>query len=184
MNDFEMPQGANLERARAFFTEIENAEAMLRSAADQSVKPRVAASSLYAAARDGHVDITPLIETMLAEHRSVRAAYRHMLATTALYALPEAMAASSGEMPVRHGEGCLIRTERSRAEPNQFFVVVELTEKEHELAPTCLIVCDTEDRTQRFPLPMARDGITQIIAEAQSDLMRMLGDPTTRIYLQ
>jgi hypothetical protein len=50
--------------------------------------------------------------------------------------------------------------------------------------PTSLVVCDSEDRVRRFALPTVRDGVAQMIAEADSDLMRLIGDPTTKVYLR
>jgi hypothetical protein len=87
-------------------------------------------------------------------------------------------------LPARYGDGCNIRIERSRAEPDQYFVVVELArDRAASLPPTALVVCDRQDRCRRFALPAVRNGIAQIIAEGDSDLMRMIGDPAARVFL-
>jgi hypothetical protein len=183
MNDFPLPSGTHLERLRRTFAEIDGAEALLQAEDPRPAKLRVAASALYAAAQATAPNRAA--ELVLSESRAARRLFRQSIVDTAAYALPEAKAASSGGPPARHGEGCRIRIERSRAEPDQFFVVVELIRQGAAgTAPTSLIVCDSEDRCRRFPLPALRDGIAQFIAEADSDLMRLIGDPSTRVYLQ
>jgi hypothetical protein len=182
MNSFDLGQGSMLGRAREIFTEIEDAEALLYAVATGPKKRRIAASHVYAMAQ-GATD--PEIEILLRKNRAARSLYRQAVADTARFTLPEARAASSGNPPARLGEGCHIRVERSRAEPDQFFVVVQLPKETSERTrPTSLVVCDSEDYCQSFPLPAVRDGIAQIIADTGSDLMRLISDPTTRVYLR
>lgn len=179
MNVFERPQGLALERLRQRHSEIEEVETLLRPAAGQV---RVPASRLYAAAAED--DNEPAIEALLSESRSARAFHRRSVAASALYSLPQARAASSGAALARHGDGCKIRTERSRAEPDQFFVLVEVEKSDRKAPPTSLVVCDSQDRVRRFPLPAVREGVAQMIAEADSDLLRLISDPTTKVYLR
>jgi hypothetical protein len=180
MNTYARPQGLALDRLRERFAESEGADALLRR---NTPSGRVPASRLYAAAADDSADAD--VRVALLESRGARGFHRRALAASALYSLPEARAASSGAVLARHGDGCRIRTERSRAEPNQFFVVVEMDRKDrHAVPPTSLVVCDSEDRIRRFALPTVREGVAQMIAEADSDLMRLIGDPTTKVYLR
>lgn len=179
MNVFARPHGLALERLRERFSETQETEALLRPAAPAG---RVSASRLYAAAMTDSED--PAVQGVLSESRNARAFHRRGVAASALYSLPQARAASSGAALARHGEGCKIRTERSRAEPDQFYVLVEIEKRERQAAPTSLVVCDSEDRVRRFPLPIVREGIAQMIAEADSDLLRLIGDPTTKVYLR
>lgn len=174
MNSFEVAPGQQAQ-LREIFAEIRDADALLRPATDRSQGKRLSAGMLYAAARDG--------ENAYSDHPGARRFYRHVVADTARFALPLARAASSGLAPARHGEGCNIRIERSRAEPDQYFVLVELA-KDSRASPTSLIVCDGDDRCSRFPLPVARDGISQIVAESDSDLMRLISDPASKVYLR
>jgi hypothetical protein len=179
MNTFARPQGPALEAMREAFAEIEQSKILLRP--HQAGGGRVSASRLYAAAAQGADDAQ--VQATTGESRAARGLYRRTVAASALYSLPEARAASSGAALARHGEGCRIRTERSRAEPNQYFVVVEISQTAQS-QPTSLVVCDNEDRVRRFPLPTVRNGVAQMIAEADSDLMRLIGDPTTKVYLR
>src|SRR5262245_40005694 len=106
MNNFDLGQDRVRERAREIFTEIEEAGALLRAAANAPEKRRVSASRLYAAAQTG---ADPEAAALLRENRAARAFYRQSVADTARFALPEARAASSGAPPARLGEGCHIQ---------------------------------------------------------------------------
>lgn len=177
MTIYEHPQDIALVKAREAFAEIDAVAGLLRPS-ERKTSQRLSPSALYSAARDG---------TVVAEHAlrggKARQVFAHAIAETAMYTLAEARAASSGGPAARHGEGCHIRFERSRAEPNQYFVVVEMTRENADESPTSLIVCDRDQHCRRFPLPDVRNGIAQIIAEADSDLVRLIGDPSTRVYL-
>lgn len=182
MNEYDLPEGRRLERAREIFGEIEDARALLR-AVSEGATPAVAASRLHADATGHDAPPDPAVETFLAANPAARTAWRRMIEASARFALPEAMAASSGEPSPRQGEGCRIRFERSRAEPGLFYVIVEVTDEAAE-PPKALIVCDLDDRCRQFPLPDMRGGVAQLIADENSDLMRLLGDPKAKAYLR
>ncbi len=178
MNAYQTPQGPQLLRLRALFAEREQVQVMMRAHECGTKPKRIAASALYASAKCG----AP--HAALADSRGARQFYHQALAETAQYVMPEAKAASSYHMLERHGEGCRIRVEPSRAEPDQFFVIVEMPrEATRARMPTSLVLRDAQDFCQWFTLPPVRDGIAQFIAEANSDLVCLIGDPTTRIYL-
>lgn len=162
----------DLVRLRDIFTEIRAADALLRS----SDGKRLNAAAVYAAAQNG--GLAP------GDHaRSVRRAHGRMIAEGARAALPFARAASSGAA-ARRGDGCQIRIEQSRAEPDQYFVLVELAKGLAGNEPASLVVCDGDDHCRRFPLPAARDGVAQIIADGDSDLMKLISDPASKVYLR
>jgi hypothetical protein len=177
LNTFARPQGLELDRLRETFGAIEDSDRLLRPTDGAR---HVSASKLYAAAVQDREDAE--VAAALRESLAGRAFYRRAVAASALFSFPEIRAASSGTALARHGEGCRIRTERSRAEPNQYFVVVEVGNVDR--APTSLVVCDSQDRVRRFPLPALRNGVAQMIAEADSDLLRLIGDPNTKVYLR
>ena len=178
MNTYQTPQGPQLERLRALFAEREKVQVLMRSSESGAKPRRIAASALYAAAKNG------AHHAALAGSRGGRAFCNQALAETAQYFMPEAKAASSLHMLERHGEGCRIRVEPSRAEPDQFFVIVEMPrEVTRSRVPTSLVLRDSQDYCQWFTLPPVRDGIAQFIAESNSDLVCLIGDPATRIYL-
>lgn len=121
-----------------------------------------------------------LLDTSSSETRS---AYVQMLTQTAAYHLPPPMAASSTEIAVRDGSGCRLRFETSRAEPDQVYIIIELTNRSADI-PLDMIVCDSDNNCQSIPLPTARDGIIQLISQRNSPLMDLLSDPRTEVYLR
>ena len=179
MIDLPLPQGAALTAAREIFAELESAEALLRP---QTAPRRLSASALYAAALAGDEDAS--LSQELDRNRDARRFYRDAVTRRAHFTFGELRAASSGTAAERHGEGCRITIQQSRAEPDQYYVVVQLLrDSVAGGTPSSLIVCDSDDRCRRFPLPALRNGVAQFIAEADSDLMRLMGDPSTRVYL-
>lgn len=170
MNTFDpMADASGRDHLRDIFGELQGTETLLRAA---SRPGRLTASALYAA-RDHELELAP----------AARRVHSRMVADSARAVLPFARAASSGAA-ARRGDGCQIRIEQSRAEPDQYFVLVELAKGLAADAPTALVVCDSDDRCQRFPLPAARDGVAQLIADAGSDLMRLISDPSSKVYLR
>lgn len=160
-----------IDRLRDIFTEIQGAEALLRPAPGR----RLNAAAVYAVAQGGSLGLD--------QSSSVRRVHSRMIADGARAALPFARAASSGAT-ARRGDGCRIRIEPSRAEPDQYFVLVEMAKGISTDGPTSLVVCDSDDRWRRFPLPAARDGVAQIIADGGSDLMKLISDPASKVYLR
>jgi len=92
-------------------------------------------------------------------------------------------AASTGAIMSRDGEGCRIRFQRSRAEPRQRYVILELDGVEG--APrTTLFACDSENRCLKFPFPDAREGVVQMLLDEESALRRALLDIKTEIFIR
>src|SRR6185436_3671609 len=108
MNTFETTAR---DSAREIFAELQDAEALLRSGMQS--RRRMNAAQIYAAAQGGALDPEA--------GPAVRRAHSLMVAESARFTLPFARAASSGAA-ARRGDGCHIRIEQSRAEPDQFFV--------------------------------------------------------------
>tara|TARA_B100001179_G_C18436048_1_gene336750 strand:- start:293 stop:574 length:282 start_codon:yes stop_codon:yes gene_type:complete len=93
------------------------------------------------------------------------------------------MAASSGDYPVRHGSGCIIRMEASRAEPDQIYVIIEIT-GDVDLAPTSMFVCEEDQTCMRFEVPEIKDGIIQLIFDRPSKLVELMMNPKTEVFLK
>ena len=107
----------------------------------------------------------------------------HLNALIPFYRLPEAMAASSEEYPIRHGNGCTIRMEPSRAEPDQIYVIIEITGNVDQ-SPRSMFVCEEDKTCTRFELPELKDGIVQFISDSQSRLIKLLMNPKTEAFLR
>ncbi|MCW8914776.1 MAG: hypothetical protein OQK24_02860 [Magnetovibrio sp.] len=124
------------------------------------------------------------IENALNANPDLRAAHRTMIRNTALFILPEAMAAASpNELPERKGRGCKLSFKPSRAEENLLYLIVELLDFT-DSKPETLVVSGTDDRIYQISLPPSRNGIIQVIVEKNSDIVRLLSDPKSEAYLR
>jgi hypothetical protein len=180
MIDIPLAQGRAMDRARETFVEMAVLDTLRRPVGSGRARP--SASALYAAATQDNRDAG--LQGELARNPLARRVHAAMLAQAALFTFGSLRAASSSVRSERHGEGCHIRIERSRAEPDQFYVVVQLLrDPPAGRTPASLILCDREDHCRHFPLPAMRNGVAQIIADADSDLMRLMDDPRTRVFL-
>lgn len=179
MIEIEMPDDAGLNQARQHFAALSESRALLEG----DGLPAIAAGRLYthattvAPAPDGE------LERALEGNLSLRRAYRDFVAAAASYRFGEVIAASTDQIPPRHGVGCRISVELSQSEADQFIVIVELgvTQK---AAPATLILCDPEDRCHRFPLPQAHRGVIQFIVQVDDPILPLLRDPGTEALLR
>jgi hypothetical protein len=175
---------AKEELARDRFTELTAAQGLMAALAPgQPATDAVSASRLCAYASGALGTSDPALDYALDNRPSLRRAYRTLLSQVSSFHLPEALAASSDALPTREGEGCRVSLQPSRAEPDQVYVIVELT-RDREAKPETLIVCDREDRTRQIALPPLRNGVAQVIVEKSSDLLIFLSDPKAEVYLR
>ena len=113
----------------------------------------------------------------------MRADLRRLLEKPAILRLPRVAAASAGVIMSRDGEGCRIRFQRSRAEPRQTYVIIEL-DHDQGTPRTTLFTCDSENRCRKFPVPEAREGVVQMLLDEDSELLRALLDIKTEIFIR
>ena len=180
MIEYDLPAGKRLDLVRRFFGEASTVEELVNP---EHAPSSIAPSRLYSYATGLIEAPDPEIERAMEENPRLRSVFRRMLEEAASYYLPEAMAASTEDLPQRDGAGCRIRFEQSRAEPDQVYVIVELTD-EVKAPPKTLVVCDAEDRCEQLALPQFRDSVVQFIVEKNSDLLRLLRDPKTKAFLR
>ncbi len=180
MTDFPQPGDAALARLRDLFAD-ESAAMALTDETDKTptaARP-VTPGRLLAHLNGGETERDPEVEAALNANPALRAAQHRLLRALALVHVGAAMAASSDELPAREGGGCRIRFEASAAEAAQVYVIIELAE-----AATELVLVDRADHCHRFPLPPARGGIVQLIVDRQGELIRLLADPKTDVFLR
>lgn len=184
MREFATPTEAQKAEARQRFAQHELLDGLTEDAAAAgSDKTSVPLSRLYAiAANPGAAVPADVAEAMLGQPR-LRSIYRDLLARTALFHIPEALAASTDDLPARAGEGCRIRFEESRAEPDQIYVIVEL-DNPADTPPSAIVFCDAENFCASLALTGWRDGIVQAIADRDSDILRLARDPKSTAYLR
>lgn len=177
-----LPDGDRLRLAERLFDAVSTFDWLTRSS-EPPGRRKIAPSRLYAYATDARAEVDVELERALDEDAEARAAFRRLLEKTAHGRMPRVAAASSGPILSRDGQGCRIRFERSRAEPNQTYVIIELTDKRAP-PPATLFVWDREDRCRRYPLPLAQEGVIQMLVEQESDLLQGLLDIKSEVFLR
>jgi len=184
MKTFDSPPDIVKDEVRLRFAKAQLADELLaRDTASGTAPTRIPVSRLHTVAATMGARMPTDIAAALLRQPRLRAVYRDFLAKEAIYSVPIAMAASTDRLPVREGRGARIRFEESVAEPNQLYVIVELTD-EARAQPTAMVFCDAEDRCTRFQLPDWRNGIAQWIVERDSDIVRLARDPNTVAYFR
>ncbi len=109
--------------------------------------------------------------------------YKKIISETAICHLPEAMAASTVEFPfVRHGDDWTVTIELARAEPNQVYVILEISKSINQ-TPKSIFFFKGDETHPRWELPEVNDGVIQLISDRHSDLVKLLMDPKSEAYL-
>ena len=164
------------------FYQVSGASQITREFFEQKNIGEVGSRQLYAYAKNLNRGDT-VIEDQLKSNPNLRAALRKIIKNLSQYHLPEAMAASTEELQDRIGKDCHIRFEESRAVPDQFDVFVEMV-KDKSAIPSCLIVCDEDLNCHQFDLPAMRQGVSQLISDRNSELLVLLSNPKSEVFLR
>ena len=180
MSKFKVPEKGELAMVQQAFAELEVVDVLIH-APQQGESNRVTASDLFAYAC-GDAAQTVRIKSALIRFPSMRGVLKDMVARTSVYHIPEAIAASTEEFPMRRAEGCRVRMEASRAEADQHYLIIELDEGRD--VPSLLTLCDSKDRFEQVNLPAPRRGTIQVTVTAETGIPEMLRDPKTTIYLR
>jgi hypothetical protein len=143
---------------------------------------RIGFSDLYSFVTSSDSMMDEKLERALEQDGRLRGELDRLLERTAVYRFPKLAAASSGKADHRGGEGFLIRLKQSRAEQTQTYVIIELAPDFPE-APKILFLRSAPDRYIKHPLPEAHDGVIQVLAEEDSDLVRALRKVDTEVSL-
>jgi hypothetical protein len=182
MKEFDIPTPEQMAEARQRFAASELTESVSAAGSD-SIPKSISASRLYALANEPGAPMPSDIAREMLQRPALRAAYRDFLAGAASFSVPEAIAASSEDLPTRRGDGCRIRFFPSEAETDQVYLVVELDDPKRA-TPNALVFCDREDFCCVVELTGWRDGVAQVIVETGSDMLRMARDPKSTAYLK
>ena len=180
MNKYMIPKTKELETVKQAFVELEATETLINHLPEHKTDS-IAASDLFAYAR-GDGGKAQQIKAALIRFPSMRKVLKGFLIQVSSYYLPEAIAASTEEIPERGIEGCRLRLEISRAETNQYYLIIELGENGE--IPSSLVLCDLNDRFEQIQLPPPRRGTIQVTVTIESGIPDMLRDPKTAIYLR
>ncbi len=181
---YNKPTGDRLARAEELFGAISTAGDLLRPSPDRDgAAGTVPFSALYAYATDPHGAVDEEMELALGRDPRLVAEFRRILEKTVAWRLPRVAAASSRPIMGREGEGCRIRFRTSHAEPDQTYIIIELTGN-HATGPTALFIVHPEQGCRRFALPAARDREIQFLADRNSELLQGLLDINTEVFLR
>ena len=180
MNRYKNPDQAELGVVQQAYAELDAVDALLKPPSRGDGGP-VMASELLAYAC-GEAAEAGRVKAALIRFPSMRGVLKDMVVRMSDYQMPEAIAASTKEFPERRTEGCRVRMEASRAEADQYYLIIELVESGE--IPSVLTLCDAENEFEQITLPSPRRGVIQVIVTNESGIPDMLRDPKTAIYLR
>ena len=182
MTDYQISNENDVDRVRETFNEISWVNKLTSLQNSSSNEGPISLSDIYTYIKTAS-DVDETIEKHVRSNINLWKFYKKMISQTATVHLPEAMAASSEEIPyVRHGDKWTVTIELSRAEPNQVYIIFELTEIINQ-SPKSIFFFKGNETYPRWELPEINDGVIQLISDRQSDLVKLLMDPKTEAYL-
>jgi hypothetical protein len=184
MREFATPNEEDRKTARLRFAEYEVHDGLTSDDAIQdAAAPSMAISRLYTVVANPGAALPADVAAAMLRQPRLRAVYRELLARAATFHIPESMAASTDDLAIRAGDGCRIRFEASRAEPDQIYVIVELDDPSGP-PPSGLVFCDVENFCASLELTGWRNGVVQLIVERDSDILRLARDPKSMAFLR
>jgi hypothetical protein len=119
----------------------------------------------------------------LSQDKKLSAGFDRLLHIEALYYMPQAAAADSGEIYDREVEDFIIRLKPSRATPDQIYIMIEFKNPDAE-HPSRLFIMPVSGKCSKLDLPEGSNSTVQIVAESSSDLVKNLRDPGTEFFLR
>lgn len=180
MSKYKIPEEKGMDMLREAFSEIETVEGLIRPDIATETD-RIAAGDLYGYAM-GETVQSVRIKSALLRFPAMRRALDEMLGAQAVYAIPEAIAASTDAYPERRTNGCRLRVEVSRAEGDQVYLIIEVDEG-HAM-PERLTLCGLDGQVEHLDLAAPRRGAIQVMVTIGSGIPEMLKDPKTALYLR
>ncbi len=145
-------------------------------------RPAIGFADLYRYATDPDYQPKPELVRAVSDNLDLRRDFEALLRNTALVRLPQVAAASSGAIQTREAEGCRLAFRESRADSDQLYVIIELTDKAAQ--PSSLFVCGDGQLVQKISLPTPRDGRVQLLLDAGSDLVAALRNIDSEVFLR
>ncbi len=175
---YEIPTGDRRSIAEQAFEALSNLDELARKGVVEAARRRIPLARLYAYAVGRGADAA--IERALGDDAELRAAFDRLLDKTAVPAL--AAAAASDDAFSRTAQGYRLRLERSRAEPTQFYVIIEPL-AEGGTPPRALFIRFPDNRRRKFVLPEEHEGVIQLIESEDSEIVQSLRDHEVEVFL-
>lgn len=176
---YQRPVDAELAELELRMSELAMVEELTSKAVHPVPADQVSIRSLYSLAIGGEMPEAKSLESVLAIGPTTRAVYQRLLRTLALFYFPSVRAASTEWAPHREVAGCKIDLDR---DDDQLFVTVELA-TDTERLPKSLTVINTAGQIRRVPLPEALRGVIHFPIVEDDDLVTLLADPDSEVYL-
>lgn len=114
---------------------------------------------------------------------ALRRDFDRLLARTAEWRCERAAAASSGLLESREGNGFRVRLKPSLAAAGQVYLLIEFIGATPASPPRTLVVNGADGDCVRLELPDLQDGTAQILTDENAEVIRLLRDPKTEIFL-
>ena len=170
--------GAERQRLRRRFALLAFAESAAETGLDEPGSG-VSFGRLYDAARGGVTMDAELAAALLGDP-ALRADFDLLLERTARHRLPRAAVASSGELHRRETAGLVVKLVRSRANPAQVYVLIEVESGRDEAV---LIVKTAAGEYLKEVLPSPESGTVRLLKSVEDPFTQALRDATSEVFL-
>jgi hypothetical protein len=179
MTNYPRPSEPELTELERMTGEDTISRALMSQDRDAKGPKPVGLHSLYVhASGDSHLAAHNL-EAILAAGPTVRGAYQRMLRAFSLYYFPTVRAAGTEWAPHREVAGCQIDLDE---DDGQLFVTVELPSGLADF-PTSLTVISKSGVGRRVKLPESLRGVIHFPIVEDDELVTLLRDPDSEVYL-
>ncbi len=166
----------------AVFEAITTIDALSEAVADGPEKGKTSFRDLVAWINGPPVALPSSIKMAFLANPALRRDFDRLLERSALCKGERAAAASTGLLDTREGKGFRVRLKPSRGAKGQVYILFEFTSA-LPVAPETLVVTASDGECARLPLSAPQDSAIQILADEDSDVVRLLRDPKSEIFL-
>ena len=153
----------------------------LMTEADGALR-KVSPAELYAYANDPGFQPQEDFRRRLEASDGANVDLQRMIENTSRFHMPQMAAASSGDIDSREVAGCKIVFRPSRADPEQLYAIIEITDP--EISPRMLFVRQADGQMDRIELPEFQAGRAQLLLERHSAEARGLMDINTEVFVK
>lgn len=183
MTSYTITDDKQIDDAREIFSRLAAMNDVLQEATGTDIAAAITPAELYAFALGHAGAAASKVEAGLRTSAPIRAAFKDLLERASGFHVPRAMAAASDDIDVREGADCRILVQPSEAAPGQVYVIVELTHAGSR-QPKVMHLMGAGDVYHRTELPEFHEGIAQLIVEATSEIIMLIQDPDTEVFLK
>jgi hypothetical protein len=183
MNAYKIIDEKQIDSKREYFSDLNAMDELLDEAANSGIEASVSPGELYAFALGGLAANADKVQRALQDNANIRAVFQDFLQKVSEFHVPQAIAASTADVDVREGAECKISIEPSQANPDQVYVIVELTGS-RDGQPKAMHLMGAGNSYLHVALPEFHDGIAQLIEERTSEIVALLRNPDTEVFLK